>query len=106
MTQGTVRDLQARVQVIFRLSGRPNLTVECVIDTGFAGALTLSPDLISALGLAFFQEIDANLADDTDVKTAVHLATMLWDGQELEIAVLAMGRRPLLGTALLDGKRL
>ena len=106
MTQGIVRDLQARVQVVFRLPGQPNLAVECVVDTGFAGALTLSPDAISALGLPFFQEIDANLADDSDVKTAVHLATILWDGRELEIAVLAMGRRPLLGTALLDGKRL
>ena len=106
MNQGSVRDLQARVDVVFRLPDRPNLAIECVVDTGFAGALTLSPDAITELGLPFFQEIDANLANDSDVKTAVHVATILWDGREFEVAVLAMGRRPLLGTALLEGRRL
>ena len=106
MTSGIVRDLQARVNVIFRLPRQPNLSVECVVDTGFAGALTLSPDAITALGLPFFQEIEANLANDADVKTAVHIATILWDEREIEVAVLAMGRRPLLGTALLAGRRL
>lgn len=106
MIEGTVRDLQARIPVIFRLAGRPSLIIECVVDTGFAGALTLSPDAIKALGLPFFQEIEANLANDVDVKTAVYIADILWDGYEVEVAVLAMGRRPLLGTALLGGKRL
>ena len=86
MIEGTVRDLQARIPVIFRLAGRPSL--------------------IKALGSPFFQEIEANLANDVDVKTAVHIADILWDGYEVEVAVLAMGRRPLLGTALLGGKRL
>ena len=76
------------------------------IDTGFAGALTLSPEAVDALGLPFFQEIEANLANDADVRTAVHIATIVWQGRELEVAVLAMGRRPLLGTALLDGNHI
>lgn len=106
MTLGVVRELQARVQVTFRLPGQPDFSIECVVDTGFAGALTLPPDAIAALGLPFFQEIDANLENDADVKTAVHVATIVWEGAEIEVAALAMGRRPLLGTALLDGKRL
>jgi clan AA aspartic protease len=106
MTSGTVHDLQARVNVVFRLPGRPDLAIECVVDTGFAGALTLPLSAVAALGLPFFQEIDANLANDMDVKTSVHVATIVWDGREIEVAVLAMGRRPLLGTALLDNKRL
>ena len=106
MTSGTVRELQARVDVVFRLPGRPNIAIECVFDTGFAGALTLPSEAITALKLPFFQEIEANLANDTDVKTAVHVATIIWDGRELEVAVLAIGRRPLLGTSLLDGRRL
>lgn len=104
--RGAVRDMQARVDVKFRLVGRPDLAIECVVDTGFAGALTLSPGAIAALGLPFFQEIDANLANDADVKTAVHVGTIVWEGQEREVAVLAMGRRPLLGTALLENRRL
>ncbi len=104
--QGLVQDLQARVEVVFRLPGQPNLAIECVVDTGFAGALTLSPEAVNALGLPFFQEIEANLANDADVRTAVHIATIVWQGRELEVAVLAMGRRPLLGTALLDGNHI
>ncbi len=103
MTQVLVQDLQARVEVVFRLPGQPNLVIECVVDTGFAGALTLSPEAVDALGLPFFQEIEANLANNADVRTAVHIATITWQERELEVAVLAMGRRPLLGTALLDG---
>ncbi|MEI6430817.1 MAG: clan AA aspartic protease [bacterium] len=106
MTPGVVRELQARVQVTFRLPGQPDFAIECVVDTGFAGALTLPPHAISMLGLPFFQEIDANLANDADVKTSVHIATIFWEGEEIEVAVLAMGRRPLLGTALLENKRL
>ena len=70
MAKGVVREMQARVDVVFRLSGRPDLAIECVVDTGFAGALTLSPDAIAALGLPFFQLIDANLANDADVCAA------------------------------------
>jgi clan AA aspartic protease len=106
MTRGTVRDAQICVDVVFSLPSQANLAIECVVDTGFAGALTLSPESVAKLGLPFLQEIDANLANDTDVATAVHVATIIWDGNELDVAVLAMGRRPLLGTALLNGHRL
>ncbi len=30
MTPGVVHDLQARVNVVFRLPGRPDLAIECV----------------------------------------------------------------------------
>ena len=106
MTSGVVRDSQACVNVVFHLPGSPDFAIECVVDTGFAGALTLPPEVIQRLQLPFFQEIDANLANDANVKTSVHVATVLWDEQEIEVAVLAMGRRPLLGTALIEGKRL
>ncbi len=106
MIRGVVRGNEAQVEVIFRLPNRRDFSVQCVVDTGFAGALTLSSGAIAALDLPFFQEIDANLANDTDVKTAVHVATIIWNEREIEVAVLAMGRRPLLGTSLLEGSRL
>jgi clan AA aspartic protease len=59
-----------------------------------------------ALGLPFYQEMFANLADGSHIKVDVHKATILWDGRAVQVAVLAMGRRPLLGTALLDGYNL
>jgi clan AA aspartic protease len=106
MTQGIVQDLQARLNISLRIPPFPDFSIECVVDTGFAGALTLPQAVIEVLQLPFFQEIEANLANDQDVKTSVYLATILWEGNEVEIAVLSMGRRPLLGTALLQNQRL
>ena len=36
----------------------------------------------------------------------VHTAVILWNGVERQVSVLATGRRPLLGTALLDNQEL
>jgi predicted aspartyl protease len=42
------------------------------------------------------------LADNSEVLLPIHEAIVLWDGEEREVLVIATGRRPLLGTALLD----
>ena len=34
--------------------------------------------------------------------TRLHLATIIWHGVEREVIVLTMGRRPLMGTALIE----
>jgi clan AA aspartic protease len=98
---GTVVGLQARITIVLRIEGRSDLEVECVVDTGFEGFLTLPPPVVEQLGLPYLSEINANLADNTDIVANVYRATVLWRGIERNIAVLAMGRRPLVGTALL-----
>lgn len=103
MIQGSVVGLQARVNLVMRLPNRPDLQIEFVIDTGFEGALTLPPAAITALGLPYLIQINANLANNSSVVADVFQATIVWDGAERDVAVLAMGRRPLVGTALLDG---
>jgi clan AA aspartic protease len=103
---GRVIGLQARLELVLRLPSQPDLTLEFVVDTGFEGALTLPTATVSALGLPYLIDVAAHLADDSRSKVAVHQATVLWDGQEIDVAVLAMGKRPLLGTALLDGYNL
>ena len=50
--------------------------------------------------------IEANLATDNAVSLPLHEARVLWNGQEREVRVLATGRRPLLGTALLKDTEL
>lgn len=106
MINGTVKNLQILVPVTFVLPARYKVVLEFVVDTGFEGALTLPIAAVATLQLPYFSELDANLANDSSTKTDVHIATILWNGQEQEVAVLAMGRRPLLGTALLEGKHL
>jgi clan AA aspartic protease len=99
---GSVVGLQARVNIVLRPPGRSNVEIECVIDTGFEGTLTLPPDVVAALGLPYVTRIRANLADDSNVMTRLYLARIIWHGIEREVIVLAMGRRPLIGTALME----
>lgn len=103
---GLVKAQQALIGVVFRSAGRNDLVLEFVIDTGFMGELTLSPAVVLALGLPFVRQITANLSDDSTIDVSVHAATILWDGHERDVGVLATGARPLLGTLLLDGYEL
>jgi clan AA aspartic protease len=102
MIHGTVVELQARINVVLCPPGRSDVEIECVVDTGFEGALTLPPDIVAALSLPYLTRISANLADDSNVMTRLHLVTIIWHGVEREVIVLAMGRRPLIGTALIE----
>ncbi len=103
---GNVLHRHAMLPVIFRLPNRPDITIEFVVDTGFTGALALPPSAVAVLSLAYIGEQPANLANDAEVEPSVHSATIIWNGIEQEVRVLATGRRPLLGTTLLDGNEL
>jgi clan AA aspartic protease len=62
----------------------------------------LPVDLVMQLGLPFVAKIQANLADNSKTSTNAHAVKIVWNGIEREVIVLAMGLRPLLGTALLE----
>ncbi|GAA6618545.1 hypothetical protein NUACC26_043560 [Scytonema sp. NUACC26] len=102
MIHGTVVGLQARMGVILLPPQRSAIEIECVVDTGFEGFLTLPPSVIADLGLPYLININANLANNSSMETDIHLATIVWNGVERNVTVLAMGRRPLIGTALLE----
>lgn len=106
MIAGGVQNLHALVPVTFRLDDQPDLSLEFVIDTGFAGFLTLPPAAIAALSLPYQYDMPANLADDSEVQLPVYDAAIVWNGVERAVPVLATGRRPLLGTELLRGNEL
>jgi clan AA aspartic protease len=100
--QGNVVGLQAHIGVLFCLANLSQiLEIKCVVDTGFEGFLTLPPAAVAQLQLPYLTNLNANLADDSSIQTDVYLAAILWHGVEINVSVLAMGRRPLIGTALL-----
>ena len=103
MMTGKVLRLHALVPIIFRLPTQPDLAIEFVVDTGFTDQLTLPVDAIEAMGLSLLSRVPTDLADGSTVEMGMFEATILWDGKEQNVRVLAAGRRPLLGTALLDG---
>ena len=96
----------ATVTLTFLLPNGSSIPIEFVIDTGFTGELCLPLEAVSLMGLTFRHDIPANLADNSEVLLPLHEAIVLWDGQEREVLVIATGRRPLLGTALLDEQEL
>lgn len=106
MIVGNVLNSHAYLPVTYRLEGQPNLSIEFVVDTGFVGYLTLPSAVVAALGLPYEFDTPANLADDSEVQMAVHGATIIWDGLERIVRVLATSKRPLLGMMLLAGQEL
>ena len=103
MILGIVTDLQARVEVILRLADQNDHSIECIVDTGFQGELALPPATVAALRLPSRGRTWANLADDSHASVPLFRAVILWDDQEVDATVMAMGSRPLLGTELLQG---
>jgi clan AA aspartic protease len=103
---GIVTSRQATVILTFLLSNGSRVPIEFVIDTGFTGELCLPLESVSLMGLTFRHDTFANLADNTEVSLPPHEATVLWDGVERDVLIVATGRRPLLGTALLDEQEL
>ncbi|MBD2135244.1 MULTISPECIES: clan AA aspartic protease [unclassified Sphaerospermopsis] len=106
MITGIIKNGRATVNVIFRLPDQPDFTIEFVIDTGFTEFLSLPPRAVNLLNLPFVYDMYANLADNSRVLLPVHQTTIIWNGEEREVNVLATGKLPLLGTALLDGYEL
>ena len=102
MINGIVVGLQARMGVILYLPGRAELEIECVVDTGFEGCLTLPISVVADLSLSCVGSIKANLADNSRIVTNMHEVIIFWNGVERLIPVLAMGRCPLIGTAFLE----
>lgn len=106
MISGTVTDRQAIVSLTFLLVNGSTLPIEFVIDTGFTDHLCLPPEAVNLLRLPFLYNLSANLADNSSVFLSVHQATIFWEGAERDVRVLATGRRPLIGTALLNEQEL
>lgn len=106
MISGTVTDRHAIISLTFLLTNGATFPIEFVIDTGFTDHLCLPSEAVSLLRLPFLYNLSANLADNSSVILPVHQATIFWDGVEREVRVFATGRRPLIGTALLDEQEL
>ena len=106
MIAGRVEKGHALLPIMFRLPHQPRLVIDFVVDTGFTDALCLPLDATLALGLPYKFDFPARLADGSEVQLPAHEATIVWNGVEQTLYLLATGNRPLVGTALLDGAEL
>lgn len=79
---------------------------EAVIDTGFTGFLTVTPALVTALGLMLEGTSRATLADGSEVTFDVYDVAVLWDGEPRYVLADAADTIPLVGMRLLDNHNL
>lgn len=106
MIYGKVIDGRAIISVVFPLPSQPDFSLDFVIDTGFNDHLTLPPQAVSAMNLPLYSSTEARLADGSQALLSIHLATIVWDGIEKLVPVLAAGYKPLLGSSLMAGYHL
>ena len=98
--------LEAVVDLRVQGSDGRTLEIEAVVDTGYEGFLTLPAAVVAELDLPFLHLRWVTLADDTEVDLDVHDATILWDGQSIDVEADVAGSTPLIGMLLMDGYRL
>jgi clan AA aspartic protease len=103
---GIVTDRHAIVALTFCLANGATFPIEFVIDTGFTDCICLPAEAVALMRLPFLYDLPVNLADNSEVFVPVHEAVILWDGEEREVRIFATGRRPLVGTALLNEQEL
>ena len=73
-----------------------------MLSTQVSQVTYLPLEAVSLMSLPFLYELPANLANNSWVDIPVHQAVIIWNGEERVVNVLATGKRPLLGTALLN----
>ena len=79
---------------------------EAVIDTGFTGFLTVTPALVTELGLVIEGTSRATLADGSEITFDVYDVAVLWDGEPTYVQADAADTIPLVGMRLLDNHNL
>jgi clan AA aspartic protease len=95
-------NLEAVVELSVLSSTGADATIDCVIDTGFSGFLTLPRAIIQSLGLPWIAREEGVLADGSVIPFDVYRAVLTWEGQARTIEVQCAEAAPLLGMAMLE----
>lgn len=76
-------------------------TVDALVDTGFAGELTLQPSLIRVLALPWRSRDYLVLADGSIAWFETYVADIDWNGGTRRVLVQAIDAQPLIGMELI-----
>ncbi len=106
MITGAVKADEARIRLTVRGRKGREQEIEAVIDSGYTGALTLPPALITLLGLRWQSTQRATLADGSTCVFRVYVGKVVWDSKVRQILVDEADTDPLVGMRLLRGHEL
>lgn len=102
-------DIDGHPQVAVTLEGLTNqpISVPCLIDSGFDGFLVLPQSTAIRLGLPLFGTTYVELADGSKRNELLYLCKATFGNEKRMVPVsLSNSSSALLGTKMLDGKRL
>jgi clan AA aspartic protease len=103
MIAGIVSRSEAVIRMTIHGRRGCKIDVNAVVDTGFTGWLTLTPQMTAALGLRRRGLGQGILADGSISLFDVYEARVIWDGRSRRIRVNELDGAPLVGMALLRG---
>lgn len=99
--------LEPRIELLVAGPAQRFQEMECVVDTGFTGWLSLPALLIQELGLTYYGSRDSIVADGRRIRIETYNAVVLWDNRPRPILVhRSESPRPLVGAAMLENCRL
>jgi clan AA aspartic protease len=99
-------DCEAIIKVVVGQIGSPKIAVDAVIDTGFTSFLSLPLSIITELDLTWNYRDVGTLGDGSEIVFELYKASVIWDGQNKLIDVVASDADPLVGMGLLYGFKL
>lgn len=78
-------------------------TFTALLDTGYTGFLTLTPEIIAALGLTFEEESAVRVGDGTVQTFRRYNGSLIWAGRPIGAFIHAVSGIPVVGTRALLG---
>jgi clan AA aspartic protease len=107
MMSGYVNDnREAMLQIAIVGDNKQLRSLRSIVDTGFSGDLTLSRDLIIALGFTLRGIQRVTLGDGRPQNFDMFVGNVIWDGQMRQVEINASESGSLIGMGLLEGYRL
>lgn len=103
MTTGWMRGRELVVPVTVLDESEASLALECVVDTGFDGDLTLPPAVIQHLRLQRMETITVVAANEANLRLNAYRGVILWQGQRRAVRIIEAEGSPLIGIGLLWG---
>src|SRR5262245_35125152 len=97
MITGRVKSREARIRLIVKGWRGREREIEAIIDSGYTGAITLPPALITALGLRWESVESATLGDGSTCVFQTYSGKLSWDGKVRQVVVDEADTDPLVG---------